>query len=366
MVFDARTGAPQYINQETRRMLEDLRTPGGELEEPLLEQLTFRRADGREVTLEELPQALSAGERTRAEEIVMQAPGGRAVTTLSNATPILSEEGTIETVMITLQDLTPLEKLERLQVDFLALVSHELREPLTSIKGSAVNLRESLDSPDSVEMFQFIRIIEAQSDRMRELIGELLDVARIKTGQLSVSPEPAEVGTLVEKARITFLTGGGGRSITVDLEPDLPWVMADRRRIVQVLGNLLANATGYSEEGSHIRLSGALADGHVALTVTDEGRGCEPEPAALLFPKLSGSGSERGPGGAGSGSRPVHKQGNRGSPRRAHLGGERGRGPRQRLHLHPARGRGSGDRDSSSLRPVAVGDGRSGAYPGSG
>ena len=256
--------------------------------------LSFRRADGREISLAELPlaRAISTGETVRAEEIVISVPGGRSVTTLINATPILSEEGAVETVMVTLQDLTPLENLERLRADFLGLVSHELREPLTSIKGSAVNLRESLDSLDPAETLQFIRIIESQSDRMRDLIGELLDVARIETGRLSLNPEPAEVGALVDEARNAFLAGGGGRNVTLDLEPGLPRVMADRRRIVQVLGNLLSNAARYSEEGSPIRLSAALADGHVALTVADRGRGVEPERLPLLFRKFSHSGGD--------------------------------------------------------------------------
>ena len=367
VVFDARTGAPLYVNRESRRMLEDLRAPGGELED-LLGVLSFRRADGREISLEELPlaRALSTGETVRAEEIVISVPGGRSVNTLINATPILSEEGAIETVMITLQDLTPLENLERLRADFLGLVSHELREPLTSIKGSAVNLRESLHSLDPAEVFQFIRIIESQSDRMRDLIGELLDAARIETGQLSVTPEPAEVGALVDEARNAFLAGGGGRNITLDLEPDLPRVMADRRRIVQVLGNLLSNAARYSEEGSPIRLSGALDGRPRGADRGRPGTGGGAGAAAPPVPQVLPQRRRRGAGGAGSGSRPVHQQGDRGSPRRAYLGGERGRGPRQRLHLHPARGRGGGAHNWPSFRPVAAGKGGPGAYPGGG
>ena len=148
----------------------------------------------------------------------------------------------MESMVVTVQDMADVEETERLRAEFLSMVSHELREPLTSIKGSAVNLRESLDSLDRAEVLQFVRIIESQSDRMRDLIGELLDMARIKTGTLSVAPEPAEVSALVDEARNTFLTGGRGRDIVLDLEPDLPWVMADKRRIVQVLGNLLSNA----------------------------------------------------------------------------------------------------------------------------
>ena len=264
VVFDARTGAPLYVNRESRRMLDSLRPPDGDLEE-LLGVLTFRRADGREVSLEEFPlaQVISSAETVRAEEIVLQAPGGRSVATLVNATPIRSAEGEVESFVVTLQDLAPLEERERQRAEFLGLVSHELREPLTSIKGSAVSLRESLNSLEPAEILQFLRIIESQSDRMRDLIAELLDLARIESGRPVRGP-----GTggghhaLVDEARNAFLTGGRGRNLALDLEPDLPWVMADRRRMVQVLGNLLANAARYSPESSVIRVSGALEEGY--------------------------------------------------------------------------------------------------------
>ena len=298
VVFDALTGLPKSFNREAGRIVDSLRDPD-QTPEDLLDVLTFRRADGRQVSLREFPvaQLLSAGETVRAEEIVMQAPDGRSVTVLLNATPILSDAGAVESVVVTMQDMADVVETERMRAEFLSMVSHELREPLTSIKGSAVNLRESLDSLDRAETLQFVRIIESQSDRMRDLIGELLDVARIKTGSLSVNPEPAEVIALVDEARNAFLTGGRGRDIILDLEPDLPWVMADRRRIVQALGNLLSNAARYSPETSAIRLSGALEGDCVALSVIDRGRGVEPERLPLLFRKFSpldGDGPEPG------------------------------------------------------------------------
>ena len=288
VVFDAQTGSPKSSNREARRIADSLRNPDQTLED-LLEVITFRRSDGREFSLRESPMAelLSIGETVRAEEIALRAPDGRSVTVLLNATPILSDEGAVESMVVTMQDMADVEETERLRAEFLSLVSHELREPLTSIKGSAVNLRESLDSLDKAEVLQFIRIIESQSDRMRDLIGELLDVARIETGSLSVAPEPAEVSALVDEARNTFLTGGRGRDIVLDLEPDLPWVMADKRRIVQVLGNLLSNAVRYSQETSPIRLSGAQTGDTVALSVADQGRGVEPERLPYLFRKFS-------------------------------------------------------------------------------
>ena len=152
--------------------------------------LTFRRADGREVSLVEFPlaQGLRTGETVRAEEIVLQSPGGRSVTTLVNATPIFLEEGEVESVVVTIQDMTPMEELERLRAEFLGMVSHELRTPLSSIKGSAATLTEAASDLDPAEMLQFYRIIGEQADYMRDLIGDLLDVARIETGELSVAP----------------------------------------------------------------------------------------------------------------------------------------------------------------------------------
>ena len=88
-----------------------------------------------------------------------------------------------------------MEEMERLRAEFLGVVSHELRTPLTSIKGSAATLTEAASDLDPAEMLQFFRIIGEQADYMRDLIGDLLDVARIETGELSVAPAPADVAT---------------------------------------------------------------------------------------------------------------------------------------------------------------------------
>ena len=246
-VFDARTGALASLNGEAKRIVEDLRMPGRSAEE-LLEVLTSRRADGREVALAEIPlaQQLSNAETVRAEEIVLSVPDGRSVKTLVNATPIRAADGEVESVVVTMQDLEPLEELERQRAGFLGLVSHELRTPLISIKGSTATVLGASPPPDPAEMLQFFRVIDEQADHMRSLIGDLLDQGRIETGTLSVSPESAEVAGLVEQARSTFLGAGGRHAVRIDLPEDLPPVMADRQRIVQVLGNLLQRGEALS------------------------------------------------------------------------------------------------------------------------
>ena len=174
--------------------------------------------------------------------------------------------------------------------------------PLTSVKGSVTTLLDPSAALNPAETLQFHRIIDAQTDRMRELISDLLDVAHIETGNLSVAPGPADVAVLVDEARNAFLSGGGRNSLHIDLAPDLPWVMADRLRIVQVLGNLLSNAARHSPEASSIRVSAVREGVHVAVSVADDGMGVSADLLPLLFRKFSRiDGDDRGSGIAGSG-----------------------------------------------------------------
>ena len=284
VVFDGETGEPVSFNREARRIVEPLRPPDGSLEK-LLEEVTCRHGDGCEVALSELPMARqsSGAEHVRAEEITLSAPDGRTVTTLVNATPTRSADGAVESMVVTLQDLAPLEELERQRAEFLGIVSHELRRPLISIKGSATTVLDASRVPQTSEMLQFFRVVNEQANHMHGLIDDLLDHGRIVTGTLSVSPEPAEVGGLVELARSAFLAGATNRVITVDLPENLPRVMADRPRIVQVLNNLLSNAARHSPESTPIQVAAERDGVHVAVSVADGGRGLPADQLRSLF-----------------------------------------------------------------------------------
>ena len=305
VVFDAQTGEMASFNRETMRIVDGLRDEGQPLED-LLEVVTWVRSDGREVSLGELPlvEALRAGETVRAEEIVLRAPDGRSISVLLNASPIHAEDGVLSSFIVTLQDMTPLEEQERLRAEFLAMVSHELRMPLTSVMGAGTTLLNAAADLDPAEMRQFHRIIVDRAEHMRYLIGDLLDVARIETGALPVDPEPSDLHPLVEEAGGRFRSADARNPLDVELAEDLPLVMADRRRIVQVLGNLLSNAAGYSPEESPITVT-AVRDGvHVAVSVADRGRGIPAELLPELFRKFSrasGESSASGVDGSGLG-----------------------------------------------------------------
>ena len=288
-VFDAASGRMVSSNREARRIVESLRTPGRPLEE-LLGTVACRRADGRELSLAEFPlaQHLANAETVRAEEVVLSVPDGRRVRTLMNATPTHAGEPGAGSMVVTLQDLAPLDEVERLRTEFLGLVSHELRTPLAAIKGAGVTLLEEPSRHDPAEMREFFRVIVEQADRMRDLVADLLDAGRIDSGTLSVSPGPAPVADLIEGARSAFLNGDNRQGIVVDLDVDLPPVMADRQRVVQVLNNLLANAARHAPASSVIRVAAAREGEHVAFSVADDGEGVAPGLLPHLFRKNVG------------------------------------------------------------------------------
>ena len=296
-VFEAKTGALVRFNREGQRMVASL-DPSGRPPQELLQAITVRRADGEEVSFAELPltRALGDAETVRAEEMVLSAPDGRSLRTLVNATPIRGQDGAVVSLVVTMQDLEPLEELERQRTEFLSMVSHELRAPLTSIKGSAATLLSATRELDPAEEREFHRIIDEQAEHMQGLISDLLDAGRMDSGTLSVKPQPSDLAALVDRARNTFLSGGARHTVVIDLPSDLPLVMADGRRIVQVLSNLFANAARYGPESSPILVE-AVRDGvHVAVSVTDQGRGMPPERLPHLFRKhAAGDGT---PGGA--------------------------------------------------------------------
>ena len=288
MVVDAATRTFASVNQEAGRILGMSPEPGSTLVR-YHEVAIYRRTDGQQYESRERPlaRALDRGEVVRAEEILFDLPDGRRVTTLVNATPIYSDGGEIVSAIAVIQDMTPLEEIERLRNEFLAMVSHELRTPLTTIKGCTSVALGSASPLDISELLQYFRMIDEQSDHLRDLVNNLLDLTRIEVGSLSVILKPMDVKTLVDEAKTAFLRRGARHDVEVVLDPNLPLIAADGRRMTQVLDNLLSNASKYSPESSSIRVTASRDGFFLAISVTDEGRGIPPEQQARLFEKFS-------------------------------------------------------------------------------
>ena len=288
VVFNATSAEPISVNREATRIVEHLRGPGYSHEE-LLRLVSCKRADGSEFSLDQLPLAtiLGRADTVRAEEFVLSIPDGTSISALVSATPVHGDQG-IETVVVTLQDLEPLQDIDRMRADFLNMVSQELRFPLTSIKGATTTVLDSQRSLSTSEVLQFVRIVDDQAGRMTSLISDLFDAGSIDAGTLFINPEPTDSIALVNEAQQAFVDGGGIHQLQVDIQKDLPPVLADRGRVVQVLGTLLTNATRFAPI-STIRIAATFENGFVEIAVDDDGRGLSPDELSNLFRKYTSS-----------------------------------------------------------------------------
>ncbi|MCY4530591.1 MAG: winged helix-turn-helix domain-containing protein [Chloroflexi bacterium] len=266
-VVDAETRMVESVNKEAERITG---VGAGVSLEEFRNRATYSLPDGRELPIERHPlqAALRGLDSIQAEVVVFHAPGGLETTCLVNAKAIHSEQGELVSAVGTLFDITPLEDLKSQRAEFLQNLSHELRTPLTSIKGSATTVLSSPYSLESTEVRQLFAVVDEQSDRMRQIINDLVDLTQIESGTLSVNPEPANVADLLNQARGAHINAGEANTyIELDLPVDLPRVMADKLRIIQVLGNLITNTASYSSKLPTVKISASPRDLFVAFTV---------------------------------------------------------------------------------------------------
>jgi signal transduction histidine kinase len=182
------------------------------------------------------------------------------------------------------REVATLKKLDRLKTELLGTVSHELRTPLAAIKGYATTLLQH-DRLKTDLRREFLEVIDAESDRLEELISNLLDMSRLEAGVLKVDPAPVRLGRIVKTAveRVQHLTQE--HRVRLEWRSD-PWVMADVARVLQVVTNLLNNAVKYSPDGGHVRLSGRVENGMLTIAVADSGVGIPPREVAKIFDRF--------------------------------------------------------------------------------
>jgi signal transduction histidine kinase len=190
----------------------------------------------------------------------------------------------------------------RLKDEFMSMVSHELRTPLTSIKGYSRTLLADYDSWDDETRHEFLSIISDESDKLAELVENLLEMTRIEGGRLRVEPEPVLLHRFCNEVVNRISMHYPEMSFECDLQSDLPMVEADARRAEQVLMNLLQNAARYSAAQT-IAVRGRYDGGRfVTVSVEDNGVGIAPEHLSHLFDRFYRAANQREAGeGAGTG-----------------------------------------------------------------
>ncbi len=213
--------------------------------------------------------------------------------------------GPTQGVVVSLRTSRARERLDRERSDLVATVAHELRSPLTGVKGFVATLLSKWDRLNDDQKKLMLETVNSDADRLTRLIAELLDVARIDTGRLSLHARPLDfapaVNRVLESARATT-----GREILFDADGELPQVTADPDKFVQVITNLVENGIRHGE--GVVRLSAAsIADEDpfpgVVLHVDDEGEGISPDIRSRVFTKFWKHGTR---GGSGLGMYIVH------------------------------------------------------------
>ncbi len=178
------------------------------------------------------------------------------------------------------------EDLSRLKDEFLSIASHELRTPVTSIKGYTQLAKTLIRENDLVTSEEYLDIALDQIDRMSRLILELLDVSRIETGRLEIRREPIEWSTFVRDAVHRHHTAVSDRRFQLKVPDDSMIVIGDRDRLEQVLGNLLENAVKYSPEGSEVFVNVDHRDNEVVTSVCDRGIGIPSDELSIVFERF--------------------------------------------------------------------------------
>lgn len=221
----------------------------------------------------------------------------------SRSSPILSEDGHTAGYVTLLRDASEEAKLDRLKSEFVGVVSHELRTPLTSIKGSVDILLEDETGDLNTTQRRFLSTIRRSSDRLINLVNDLLDLSSLEAGRVQIDPHPVDVRHLVEDTArsLSNLFVLKRQEVTVTAAVNLPPVLADRQRLEQVLVNLLGNASKYTPEQGQVSVSARSEGGWVFVDVSDSGPGLSAEDLGRVFERFFRAGDSLTQQQAGSG-----------------------------------------------------------------
>lgn len=212
-----------------------------------------------------------------------------------------ADNGAIKHTVVVVRDITRRKMIDLEKSDVISAVSHELRSPLTSVKGFTSTLINKWDRLDDEQKKHLLLTINTDADRVTRLIGELLDISRIELGRLALRRQQVNLPEIAKRVvdRVGHRTER--HRIELHIPQDLPAVFADPDKVEQVLTNLVENAVKYTEGGT-VTVSIGVSDGTMRLQVADQGEGIPEEHRTQVFGKFFRRGDRTGaPSGVGLG-----------------------------------------------------------------
>ncbi|MDQ6526598.1 ATP-binding protein [Nocardioides sp. LHD-245] len=261
---------------------------------PLGEVLALTDHDARTWTDANAPYA-GLSTRTGVPEQSWLLPDGTEVLVTARLHRV-ERNGAVSAVAVDLRSGRGRARLDRDRSDLVATLAHELRSPLTGVKGFVQALLNRWDKLSDEQKRLMLTTASADAERLSRLIAELLDVARIDTGRLQLHRRPTDLGRKTELVHrsITVVTS---TPIELEVEPDLPPVDADPDKVMQVLTNVVENAVRHGSGTVRVHVGRWREDDdHLAVTVSDEGNGIAPELRQRIFTKFWTEGTGGGSG----------------------------------------------------------------------
>lgn len=183
--------------------------------------------------------------------------------------------------------------------ELISKIAHELRSPLTSVKGFSATLVKRWDRFTDEERFQFVETIHADAERMGRIVSEVLDLARLEANQLEIHPQQVSIKDVAEQSAGHLVALTGGDRVRVEVEEGII-AFVDPERLGHMLRNLVENAIKFSDEGA-IMVTARPTGAEVEVVIADEGIGIESERLPELFSGPAPSGQRAGPSGTGLG-----------------------------------------------------------------
>jgi PAS domain S-box-containing protein len=284
MVARPPNGVIVTFNAAAQRMF-GLQTHPSQLMTRRVDQLPIRSEPPEAVPTMPMIQSMTDGITVTGTELVVRGPGGQMIPVVASAAPLRNDDGDVDAVVGVFQDVAPLKEAERLRDEFISVVSHELRSPLTPIRGFAQIIGRDLEKEGGHDQHvAWLNTLQQHTDRLTRLVDDLLDVSRMRAGRLRVLREEVDVvelcRSLVESKRASQTT----HKVVLDTELTSLVARMDGDRVHQIIDNLVSNAIKYTDGGTiTVGLDDVKEAGDIRITVSDEGRGIPPRERESLF-----------------------------------------------------------------------------------
>jgi PAS domain S-box-containing protein len=213
-------------------------------------------------------------------------PSGSRIAVRVTYSPLYDEEGRLGHVLANVVDITRFREAEEMKSTFISVISHELKTPVSLIKGYANTLAREDANWDRATVREGLQVINEESDRLNSLINNLLDASRIQAGGFRLERADVSIPRLAAKVVENFRLQTAAHRFILDFAQDLPVISGDEERLRQVFNNLVSNAIKYAPDGGEIRIGGWSDGSQVTVYVADQGIGIPLEEQGKLFQRF--------------------------------------------------------------------------------